>query len=146
MHKIITIVFLSSTLLLGACGNNDNSLQAKKKKLEDLKAQQIKINEDIAQLQAEIVKLDPSAAQQAKAKLVTITTIQADTFAHYIDLQGAVEAENIAYVTPENQGGQVQAIYVKQGDYVNKGQLLMKLNNEAARTHFLFPASTSMRE
>lgn len=133
MFKILTLVCFSSTLFLFAC-NNDNSLAAKKKKLEDLKAQQIKINEDIAQLQAEIVKLDPSAAQQAKAKLVTIATIQPDTFAHYIDLQGTVEAENIAYVTPENQGGQVQAIYVKQGDYVNKGQLLLKLNNETART------------
>ncbi|TKK68652.1 efflux RND transporter periplasmic adaptor subunit [Ilyomonas limi] len=135
MHKIITIVALFAVVLLAACGNNgDNTLQGKKKKLEDLKAQQIKLNEDIAKLQADIAKLDPSAAQEAKAKLVAITTVQPDTFTHYIDLQGKVDAENIAYVTPQNQGGQVQAIYVKQGDYVKKGQLLMKLNNEAATT------------
>ena len=135
MYKIITIVVLSSTLLLLSCGNsNDNSLQGKKKKLEDLKAQQIKLNEDIVKLQADIAKLDPSAAQEAKARLVAITTIQPDTFTHYIDLQGKVDAENIAYVTPQNAGGQVQAIYVKQGDFVKKGQLLIKLNNEAAST------------
>ncbi len=136
MYKIIIVVFLSSTLLFAACGssNIDDTLEGKKKKLEDLKGEQVKLNDQIAKLQADIAKLDPSAAQQAKAKLVAITTIQPDTFVHYIDLQGTVEAENIAYVTPQNQGGQVQAIYVKQGDLVKKGQLLMKLNNEAAST------------
>jgi membrane fusion protein (multidrug efflux system) len=136
MYKIITVLFLSSTLLLAACGssNIDDTLEGKKKKLEDLKAEQVKLNNEIAKLQTEIAKLDPSAAQQAKAKLVAITTIQPDTFVHFIDLQGTVEAENIAYVTPQNQGGQVQAIYVKQGDLVKKGQLLMKINNEAAST------------
>src|SRR6478735_6305892 len=136
MYKIITVVFLSSTLLFAACGssNIDDTLDGKKKKLEDLKAQQIKLNDDIAKLQADIAKLDPSVEQQAKAKLVAITTVQPDTFVHYIDLQGMVEAVNIAYVTPQNQGGQVQAIYVKQGDMVKKGQLLLKLNNEAAST------------
>lgn len=136
MYKIITVVILSSTLLLAACGssNIDDTLEGKKKKLDDLKAEQVKLNDQIAKLQADIAKLDPSAAPEAKAKLVAITTIQPDTFVHYIDLQGTVDAENIAYVTPQNQGGQVQAIYVKQGDYVNKGQLLLKLNNEAART------------
>jgi RND family efflux transporter MFP subunit len=135
MHKIITIVVLFAVVLLAACSNReDNTLQGKKKKLEDLQAQQIKLNEDIAKLQADIAKLDPSAVQQAKAKLVAITMVQPDTFTHYIDLQGKVDAENIAYVTPQNAGGQVQAIYVKQGDFVKKGQLLMKLNNEAAST------------
>jgi len=136
MHKIITIVLLSYTLLLAACGssNIDDTVEGKKKKLEDLKAQQAKLSDEITKLQADIAKTDPSAVQEAKAKLVSIATIQPDTFTHFIDLQGKVDAENIAYVTPQNQGGQVQAIYVKQGDFVRKGQLLMKLNNEMAST------------
>ena len=37
---------------------------------------------------------------------------------------------NIAYVTPRNGvGGQVKEIYVKQGDAVKKGQLLLKLDD-----------------
>ena len=72
MYKIITVVFLSYTLLLAACGssNIDDTLEGKKKKLEDLKAEQVKLNDQIAKLQAEIAKLDPATAQQAKAKLV----------------------------------------------------------------------------
>ncbi len=136
MAKFITPVLLSILFFVAACGggNNDNSLAGKKKKLEDLKAQQSKVNADIIKLQAEIGKLDPAAAAQEKAKLVALTTVQSDTFNHYIDLQGKVDAQNIAYVTPQNGGGQVKAIYVKQGDYVKKGQLLLRLNNDLAAT------------
>ncbi len=40
---------------------------------------------------------------------------------------------NIAYVTPRGLGGQVKALYVKQGDVVKKGQLLAKLDDVANR-------------
>ena len=51
-------------------------------------------------------------------------------FTHFIDLQGKIDALNIAYVTPRNgTGGQVKAIYVKKGDQVKKGQLLLKLDD-----------------
>lgn len=134
MQKTITAILFSSLVIFTACGGNDNSLEGKKKKLADLKAQQATLGEQITALQSQVEKEDPTLIQQAKAKLVTLTPIQADTFTHYIDLQGKVDAENIAYVTPQNQGGQVTAIYVKQGNYVNKGQLLLRLNNELANT------------
>jgi multidrug efflux pump subunit AcrA (membrane-fusion protein) len=51
-------------------------------------------------------------------------------FTHYIDLQGNIESENISYVAPRNgQGGLVKNVYIKQGDYVKKGQLLLKLDD-----------------
>ncbi|HEX5667508.1 MAG TPA: efflux RND transporter periplasmic adaptor subunit, partial [Chitinophagaceae bacterium] len=37
--------------------------------------------------------------------------------------------ENIYYVSPRGMGGQVKEIYVKQGDNVKKGQLLLKLDD-----------------
>lgn len=133
-HTTATAALLATALILSACGGNDNTLEAKKQKLEKLKTEQAALSTEIATLQAEITSQDPTAAQQTRAKLVSVMPIQPDTFAHYIDLQGKVDAENIAYVTPQNQGGQVQAIYVKQGDYIKKGQLLMRLNNEMAST------------
>jgi RND family efflux transporter MFP subunit len=44
-------------------------------------------------------------------------------------LQGKIVTENMYYVSPRGMGGQVKAIYVKQGDVVKKGQLLMKLDD-----------------
>jgi RND family efflux transporter MFP subunit len=124
-------------LLIGfiaaACGNakknTEGSLNDKKAKLEQLKNQQQKLNDEIAKLQTEIVAQDPEAARAQNAKLVAITTVQPDTFAHYIELQGKIDAENISYVAPPNgQGGIVTALYVKQGDRVRKGQVLARLD------------------
>jgi membrane fusion protein (multidrug efflux system) len=111
-------------LFLAACGasaGKDNGLAEKKTRLEELKNEQSK-------LELEIAKLDTAAAKAEKPKLVVLSTIQAAPFTHYIDLQGKIDAQNIAWVTPRNQGGLVRAVYVKQGDYVRKGQLLLKLD------------------
>ena len=39
----------------------------------------------------------------------------------------------MAYVAPTGQGGQVKAIYVKAGQKVSKGQLILKLDDAMAR-------------
>ncbi|HYH16201.1 MAG TPA: efflux RND transporter periplasmic adaptor subunit, partial [Flavisolibacter sp.] len=48
--------------------------------------------------------------------------------------QGKIDATNISYVAPPNgQGGVVKALYVKQGDYVRKGQRLAQLDDQLIR-------------
>jgi len=91
------------------------------------------LTKQITNLQAEIIKLDPSANPE-KAKLVAVEKLSTDNFQHYIDLQGKVDAQNIAYVTSRNpQPAQVRAVYIKEGDYVKKGQLLLKLDDALAK-------------
>jgi RND family efflux transporter MFP subunit len=68
-------------------------------------------------------------ATPEKTKLVEITDLVTSDFAHYIELQGKIMTENVYYVTPRGMGGQVKSIYVKQGDNVKKGQLLLKLED-----------------
>ena len=137
--KMNTIKLTASAMLvlfLAACGSSvkqdKDDLSAKKARLEKLKEQQSSINEQITALEEEIAKVDTSVAQ-VNAKLVEITPVSLNHFTHYIDLQGRIDAENIAYVTPRGQGGQVKEIYVKQGDYVKNGQLLMKLDNAVVK-------------
>lgn len=133
MRKPIYILS-ALAMLFASCGAKKSELDKKKEKLEELKKKQASIASDITSLQSEIVKLDPSAAQTEKAKLVTITPVQPGTFTHFIDLQGKVDATNIAYVTPRNgTGGQVKAVYVKQGDAVHVGQVLLKLDDAIVR-------------
>ncbi|MEO8403574.1 MAG: efflux RND transporter periplasmic adaptor subunit [Chitinophagaceae bacterium] len=138
MQKIIRMAPVAVLLvLLSACGSSSKdekgSLGDKKAKLEELKGQQKKLADQVSSLEDEIAKLDTSAAKNEKTKLVALTTLGPDEFTHYIDLQGTIDAENIAYVSPKGMGGQVTAIYVKQGDKVAKGKLLMKLNDANER-------------
>ncbi|MCW3089060.1 MAG: efflux transporter periplasmic adaptor subunit [Ferruginibacter sp.] len=123
----MAIVFLTS------CGNSkkegDATLNDKKATLEKLKGEKNTIDAKISTLETEIAKLDTSAGAAQKTKLVAVQTLAPQDFSHYIELQGRVDAENVSFITPRGQPGQVKAIYVKQGDYVKKGQLLLKLDD-----------------
>ena len=124
----IAFTLYSCSAKTDAKANSNSELAEKKTKLEELKKQQDALTKQIADLQAEIIKLDPSANPE-KAKLVAVQKLSVEDFTHYINLQGKVDAQNIAYVTPRGQGGQVKEVYVKEGDYVKKGQLLLKLDD-----------------
>lgn len=135
MKKIKDIAWATVIALsLTSCGStekkaNDGGLADKKAKLEKLKNDKKKVEADITALETEIAKQDTSAGAKEKEKLVSLSVIEPGNFTHYIDLQGKIDAENIAYVTPRGMGGMVTAVYVKQGQPVRKGQLLLRLDN-----------------
>jgi RND family efflux transporter MFP subunit len=131
--KQYLIISAAALVFLSSCSDSKKdsnaALNDKKVALEKLKAENTKIDEKIATLEKEILKLDTNAAAAQKAKFVSVQTIALADFSHYIELQAHVDAENVSYVTPRGGPGQVKAIYVKQGDLVKKGQLLLKLDD-----------------
>ncbi|MGZ5220045.1 MAG: efflux RND transporter periplasmic adaptor subunit, partial [Chitinophagaceae bacterium] len=66
-------------------------------------------------------------------KLVSVDTLRIQDFTHFIELQGKIDADNVAYVSPSGQGGVVKAVYVKSGSTVSKGQAILKLDDALAR-------------
>lgn len=121
--------------VIASCGStNDNadSLSKKKAALEKLKTERISLDGKIDKLEAEIAKLDTAASVQ-KPRLVVLTPVSKSQFNHYVTLQGKVDQQNISYITPSGQPGQIKAIYVKQGDRIRKGQLVLKLDDEVIR-------------
>lgn len=132
--KILSGMFIM--VLLSACGGGAKDdkalLNDKKVQLEKLKNEQNTLSVQIDSLEKQIARLDPEGSA-VKAKLVTLAPIVSDTFSHYIELQGKIDAQNVSYVAPRGQGGVVKAIYVKQGDVVKKGQLLLKLDDAILR-------------
>ncbi|MBB1285864.1 efflux RND transporter periplasmic adaptor subunit [Flavisolibacter sp. BT320] len=124
------------SLLAASCGaskkDEAGNLNDKKAELQKLKGEQQQLATQISALEKELAKLDPSAA--AKPKLVAVTAIDPQNFEHFIELQGKVDATNIAYVAPPNgQGGVVKALYVRQGQVVRKGQVLARLDDQLIR-------------
>lgn len=135
MHSFIRLSLIAAiALFIISCGaKKDNELTAKKEKLEKLKKDEAQTTAEIKKLELEIEKLDTANAKTEKAKLVVLDTVKNESFTHYIDLQGRVDAENISYISPRGAGGQVKAVYVKEGQYVKKGQLLLKLDDAIIR-------------
>jgi RND family efflux transporter MFP subunit len=126
-YAILTVIFLLTACSAGK-KETAGSLTDKKAQLTGLKKERDALNEKISALEQEIMKLDPETAAE-KVKLVEVTSLVPQNFQHFIDLQGKIATENIYYVSPRGMGGQVSAIYVKQGDLVKKGQLLLKLDD-----------------
>ena len=127
MKSFTTYLSIGLLVLASACGGGDNTIEAKQKSLASLKKQALELNAQIVALEKEVEKAGGASA--AKAILVAIDTIQTETFTHYIELQGKVESESVSYITPRAGGGQVRAIYVKRGDRVKRGQLILQLDN-----------------
>ncbi len=129
INRLVMIAAVSLAVGCGGAAKDDKGeINDKKVELQKLKDQQGKIALDIKKLESEIALLDPSSVE-VKPKLVAASSLAVQDFTHYIDLQGRIETENIYYVTPRGGPGQVKSIYVKEGDYVKKGQLVLKLDD-----------------
>jgi RND family efflux transporter MFP subunit len=128
MKNSLKLFALSLTLMTLACGGGGNSsIEAKKASLEKLKKEALALNAQIATLEKDLEK--QGGKDQAQAVLVAVAAIVNQDFNHYIELQGKVESESVSFVTPRAGGGQVKALFVKRGDRVRKGQLILQLDN-----------------
>lgn len=118
---------------LAACsGEKANDLAGKKEELAKLKSEQGETDKKIKALEIEIAKLDPKKAAEVKVKAVTVATLNPETFRHYVELQGTVDAKNNVLVTPKS-GGAVTAMYVKEGDHVSAGTVIGKIDDSILR-------------
>src|SRR6476619_8104095 len=108
-------IILALATLASACG--DNKAGDKRSKMEKLKKEQAELSQKIKTLEKEIALTDTTAA---KTKLVEVLTVQPDSFYHYIDIQGKVDADQNVTVSPQMMGS-IKAIYVREGDNVSVG-------------------------
>jgi len=138
MYKVLTVV-IGASLLLASCGSSTIEkpgpvgLKEKKARLDSLKSQQGVLEKEVSTLQSEIDKLDTANATKEKAKLVAVLPLTPTSFTHFIDLQGNVDAVNTSWISPRGTGGVVTQLYIKQGDHVRQGQLLLKLDDAIQR-------------
>lgn len=132
MNRLIMILSIATTVVMTSCGagakDAKGELNDKRVKLEKLKSEKLKLEGEIKNLQEEIASLDTSAKNNF-AKLVSVSPVTQQDFTHYIELQGRIDASNVVVVTPRGMPAQVKELHVKRGDYVNKGQLLLKLDD-----------------
>lgn len=133
---IVSGIIVAMTLFLASCGagakEKKGDLGDIKVKLEKLKKEKNTIDADIRKLEDQLLKADPKAAALVQ-KLVSVDTLRVQDFSHYIELQGKIGTDGVGYVSPTGQGGVVKALYVKTGQKIGKGQLLVKLDDAIAR-------------
>lgn len=119
--KNLTIL-IAALVLAASCSKSVD----KKQELADLKKQAQEINAKIAAIEKEIGKESPKVAEKVVA--VSVSPIQAQTFNHFVEAQGAVLAENTVLVSPQTAGA-IVTLPVVAGQAVKKGQLIATLDN-----------------
>ncbi len=130
--KFSVLIIILALMSCGSEPEQTTGIDAKLKELETLKTEMAELSAKIKTTEDEIIKMDPSRG--IKPKLVSTATLTPEGFNHYIDLQGVVSSKNISYVAPRNgMGGYVKQLYIKAGQNVKKGQLIMKLDDQVLR-------------
>ncbi|GAB4334792.1 MAG: efflux RND transporter periplasmic adaptor subunit [Flammeovirgaceae bacterium] len=127
------LLMAGMTAALMACseGEDVGSLAGKKKLLEKKRQELSAIKSEVDKLEAEIAAMD-SSDPKLKLKRVTILPLQAQTFSHFIELQGSVASEQNVNVMPETQGAVIKR-FVEEGQYVKEGQPLVELDGDVLR-------------
>jgi len=114
------ILYITTMLFLAACANKPKDKTAE---LADLKKQEADISAKIIALQAEIGKKD-----SVKSTDVSTYVVKPGSFTNYVQIQGRIDAQD--NVTAYSQSpGAITAIYVKPGQHVSKGEILVQLDN-----------------
>jgi len=136
MKYIYTILII--TLMLSSCGSDKNksledviseqNLKEMRAKKEEISNKQIEYASQIKLLDDEISKLDTIK----KIPLITTFIAKEEMFNHYLELQGNVDTKNLLTITPE-YNGILSTIYVIEGQRVNKGQVLAKIDDGGLR-------------
>lgn len=122
--------FLILIIAIASC-NPDNP-EAIKNKLIKLKEKRMVINNEIAMLEREL-KQDSAQINSENTIPVKVKTLDFEEFNHFILVNGNVEAEKHAFISPE-VNGQIEKIYVSEGEKVKKGKLLVSLNTRVTES------------
>jgi len=122
MKKILSIALI--ILIAASCGpaKEDGSVKEQIKTYKDEVSQ---LNIKIRELEQQL--LESGEAAEGYLTPVTVRELIEEPFTHYFQVSGNVDAVDKAYISPEING-QIKQVFVREGEYVKKGQLLAKLN------------------
>ncbi len=130
MKNIIALL----TLLLISCSSKKekqteyistiNNLEQLKELRKKIESEKQVLSDKLAKINAKIKELEP----HKNLPLITIQQLKTVEFKHYFEVQGNVETKENVLIYPETIG-QLLNIYVKEGTYVKKGQILAKIDN-----------------
>jgi membrane fusion protein (multidrug efflux system) len=119
--NVITIVILS---VLMSCSASPET------KLEALKKQRDEISQKIEKLELELAAASDSTDRLVASTFVSVEEIKPQEFKHYIEVQGKLDGDQNLAIYPEAMGN-IVGVYVREGQHVNTGQVLARINDDA---------------
>lgn len=126
----ISTLFMLAALVVASCGQNTDTLEAKKARIDEARNEIKSLHDEIAALEKEIAIEDPEFGKvQERATLVTTVPAAQTEFDHKIQIRGNVQSRTNVYISAETMG-QLTAVNMVEGQYVRKGQILATIDSE----------------
>lgn len=133
MKYLLYLITLLALVSASSCGSENSwpeDIEGKKTLLTAKKDSLRTIEKDIAKLESEIAKLEPN--KEKPRELVTLQKVEKIDFQHFIEIQGSVQSDE--YVNASSEvGGRIIDLRVREGQTINKGALVAKLDLEAVQ-------------
>lgn len=131
MKKILIIISVAATLI--SCGGKEKTVDeiVASKNLEEINAKKNELTTKQNAILDEIEKLDIAIANlDSSLSIPVVTTIEAKatTFKQYVEIQGNVKTKENIVIYPE-YAGVLTRVLVKEGQFVNKGEVLAKIDD-----------------
>ncbi len=130
-----TLTLLTVSVIMVACGGGateeNPDLASKKAKLDSLKTIFTDVKSQMDLLEDEIADLDPDL--KSNDILVAAMVPGKKPFQHMVQFRGSVKSRKDVMISAETMGA-VNAVNVREGDRVSKGQLLVSLDGDILKS------------
>lgn len=120
------LILLIAAVVIASCSAtkpNDDEI-SKTRQLQQYKQELHNLKQKIEELEKEL-----GVSKKDEVVKVKVTELQNDTFEHFIEVTGNVEALDDVQVSPETTGI-IKEVLVKEGQSVKRGEVLAKLNTD----------------
>jgi len=134
--KLIFTLFVAGlALTIGACANKETKTDPDsiRKQITQYNQQIFELNQKVSQLEKELEVMGETSQNRVRTQVV-VSELIPETFNHYVEVSGQVEAVRSAVISPEISG-QVRQINVIKGQRVRAGQVLARLNTSVIETN-----------
>lgn len=135
MKSLLNMTFLVAILLVAASCSDKSELEQKKEELKGLKTEVQDLKKQIVALESEIVELDPTFGKnENNTILITALKVKPGSFEHKIEVRGSVESRRNVILSAQISG-EIERIRVKEGQRVQKGQVLVELDADIIKNN-----------
>lgn len=130
--KYLSYLTISSLLILMSCGSKEKSVEEiiENGTQTEIRQKKETLSQNVRELNNKLKKLEEKLAEfetDYTYAIVEAKEIVPKEFKHYIKIQGEASTDENVVIYPEFSGN-LQKIYINEGDKVKKGQVLAKID------------------
>jgi len=130
-YQLVPALLVARIIMCSGC-NQSETLADKKEQLKAYKEQINDLKVKVKKLENEILQADTTNNPDEEKKLVSLKTVKTKSFKHFVKVRGEASSKKNVSLSAE-LSGLVTEINHSEGEQVQKGEVIAKLENESIK-------------